>query len=409
MTLDGDACVTFWSCFRHYVLAIFCLLTLVAFAWAFYRICQSNHKASRRDIVVLLLSIIQTLLGFIHYAIFSQIEILLAVRALKVFQAVVICWLFVSGLVTQSRYRRLWEGAFVLLSIYVPANYIFILFVFRPSQTGCRDASWLLLSVGWLVIALGVLALGLRVFRVFERHHGNVPGLPVVTSRWGGARSPDAQTASLEYPPRTTYTLETYNIEPSPQGSDTEAKQGTDPVNYGRTASSESLPSPVSELTPASGISGRALARVAVYRPPIEEEESYLQQKRKQLLVIIVIESISALVTVVWDIVMLVAIEDRHESCEYFLQHIPALEVVLYVITRAIGLLLPHWAVLYVFYWADRHLYEPLRQHWDVSLGGVEMEPPAHFEMFDRFYDQRTGEHPAVQVVSAESPPSTTT
>jgi len=111
---------------------------------------------------------------------------------------------------------------------------------------------------------------------------------------------------------------------------------------------------------------------------PRTSEERFLGQKRNQLLILVTIEALSALITVVWDVVLLTQMRYEKEShCEHFLNHIPPLEVFVYIVTRLFGLLVPHWAVLYVFYWVDRQLHEPFSRAWDVNLLGVEMRPTA--------------------------------
>eukprot|EP01068_Selenidium_serpulae_P014370 Selendium_serpulae@DN6093_c1_g1_i1.p2 len=106
------------------------------------------------------------------------------------------------------------------------------------------------------------------------------------------------------------------------------------------------------------------------------EDQSFFGTKRKQLLVLIIIEAISAFITLVWDVILIRAIKPSPTaSCEFFLSHIPYLELMAYIVTRVVGTLLPHWAIIFVFYWADRVVYEPLRHQWDIQLGNLEIGP----------------------------------
>jgi len=240
------------------------------------------------------------------------------------------------------------------LGVYVAVLYIVIVWFFRPdSATGCRDASWLVFSGSWFCLSLCILGLGIRAFQGFSSSQG----------------APRRQS-DLRYVTKTSLDEEM-------------GRRFSDDDVEGRIASH-------GDMIFLSGLQdkephGSRIERIGSYDvsprlPSIHvtcttlNDQSYLDDRKKGLLVLIIVETFCAFVTMVWDFVVIWSLTDPKESCEFFLRHIPSLEISAYVVTRTMTVLVPHWAVLYVFYWVERRNYEPLRRQWDVNMPPIPVQ-----------------------------------
>ncbi|KAF4660349.1 hypothetical protein FOZ61_004081 [Perkinsus olseni] len=118
-------------------------------------------------------------------------------------------------------------------------------------------------------------------------------------------------------------------------------------------------------------------------------EAEGMERTRRNLVVLVGLEALAAFITVVWDIVLILAArkedaetaagEEVVKSCEHFLAHAPWAETAVFILTRGFSLLVPQLAVLYVFYWVNRRLHASFRYNWDIDLamGDTVCLPPA--------------------------------
>eukprot|EP00923_Selenidium_pygospionis_P003881 GHVN01006197.1.p1 GENE.GHVN01006197.1~~GHVN01006197.1.p1 ORF type:complete len:400 (-),score=33.11 GHVN01006197.1:198-1397(-) len=363
-----EHCDSFWSCTRAYTVSVLCFSTFLFFVYIFWKLSRSYHPVPKTDLAILILSAVQTFLGFVYYGLWEFVEIVLAVRALKVFQATVISWLFVIGLAQNEKTKCRLHGVFAGLCGFVVVSYIVVLSLYKPSKSACRDASWLLLSVSGLVMALAVAGLGLRSYFVLMRStdqqtadHVMIPVRQIAeSSNSAKDLTNDATPAQND---SSADTQSDVSIHRSPTTSGTGISPTGHPKDIGRVSGYE-----------PNGLSSHPSSPLQLRGD--RQGESFFGVKRRQLLVLVFIEALSASITLMWDIILLKSVKPSEtSSCEYFLSHIPVLELVAYITTRVVGTLLPHWAIIYVFYWADRVVYEPLRQQWDIQLGNVEVGP----------------------------------
>eukprot|EP01069_Polyplicarium_translucidae_P004640 Polyplicarium_translucidae@DN2625_c0_g1_i1.p1 len=289
-------------------------ITVFAYVWAFVVLAKATSRPPRRDVLILALSLFQCLLGFVYHAIVGAVEVAMLIRAVKVIQAIVIFWLFLLMAVDSPR-KKWWSNvACILICLYFVALYLSILFVWRPSQALCTEPSWLLLSISWFLASIAVCATGLYLIRSGYRPNSD-------------ERATELSEAAVCPPERVR-----------------EALQGT--------VVAVRIPSPAAT---ADGVSMR-------------------HDKERRLLCLIFIEVVSAALTLTWDIVLMVAVS-RHpaRACEAVLAHLPPVDIFLYIVTRVVSMLVPHWVVFYVFFWVERSVYRPLNERWDVNLLGVEM------------------------------------
>ncbi|KAF4704682.1 hypothetical protein FOZ62_010169, partial [Perkinsus olseni] len=151
------------DCARDYTLGLSSLaLTFCCLAALRQLLFRSPLKPETPDILIILLSLVQCFLGFIYYGFSESIGLELFIRAVKILQTLLICWLLLAGqrqmdpLVHDSTWLH---RSFLCLAIGVVVVYIFAAFVMKPSKNVCRDSSWLIMSVMWLIVALSLVVL----------------------------------------------------------------------------------------------------------------------------------------------------------------------------------------------------------------------------------------------------------
>eukprot|EP01068_Selenidium_serpulae_P014371 Selendium_serpulae@DN6093_c1_g1_i2.p1 len=287
-----EHCFSFWSCFRAYTLSLLCLCTFLFFVYIFYKIIRSHYPIPKPDLAVLILSTVQTFLGFVYYGVWEYVEIVLLIRALKLTQANFICWLFVLGLSRTQRLRCYVNVLFVGLTTYVILAYFVILAIFKPEQSACRDASWLLLSVSGFAMAMVVVGLGLVALYKFTHN-----------SRGGMTLAPIPHTPSAargDHTPTVTGDVLQHNHQTRTPNSDSSFVQDVDAVPHYDVRYGHAAPRLDSFEAHEPQEIGRVNKEAMEGEGPLSpqawsrEDQSFFGTKRKQLLVLIIIEAISA-------------------------------------------------------------------------------------------------------------------
>ncbi|ORM42199.1 DNA topoisomerase 3-alpha [Babesia sp. Xinjiang] len=94
------------------------------------------------------------------------------------------------------------------------------------------------------------------------------------------------------------------------------------------------------------------------------------ETKYQQLLLLVIVEAVTALGTLVWDIVLYYSIK-QSMSDKVMELDMPILKEVLYVLSNTILILIPNWTVFYVLYWVQRHSYSNVSSTWDIKLNAL--------------------------------------
>ncbi|KAF4674174.1 hypothetical protein FOL47_009580 [Perkinsus chesapeaki] len=322
------------DCARDYTLGLSSLFLAICCLVALRQLLfRSPLKPETPDVLIISLSFVQCFLGFVYYAFAESIGLELFIRTVKILQTLLICWLLLAG---QRQLDPLVHNsvslhrAFLGVAIAVVLIYLFAAFVMKPSKDVCRDSSWLIMSVLWLIVALSLVIVSFKMYRESKlRSLSRRESQSVLVGDVIGRRSMRAARP------------------------------------HGMSVDSDISPSPV---LPGAGI--------------VEAEG--MERTRKNLLVLVGLEALAAFITVVWDIVLIIAArkdegDEVVKSCEHFLAHAPWAETAAFILTRGFSLLVPQLAVLYVFYWVNRRLHASFRYNWDIdlSMGDTVCLPPA--------------------------------
>ncbi|KAK1444370.1 hypothetical protein BgAZ_102760 [Babesia gibsoni] len=98
--------------------------------------------------------------------------------------------------------------------------------------------------------------------------------------------------------------------------------------------------------------------------------ESYSDTRYKQFMLLVIVEAVTAVGTLMWDIILYCSIHQSRNSDQEQLE-IPLLIEILHVTSNIILLLIPNWTVFYVFYWVQRRNYNHISANWDINMNSM--------------------------------------
>lgn len=101
--------------------------------------------------------------------------------------------------------------------------------------------------------------------------------------------------------------------------------------------------------------------------------DSYSDTRFKQFMLLVIVESMTAVGTLVWDTIVYCSIHQNMNGKGLQLD-MPILEEILYITSNIILMLIPNWAVFYVFYWVQRRNYGHVSSTWDINLNSIRFE-----------------------------------